>query len=1152
MTNIDMENVFRISKQASVLPAGYEKLEYIETTGTQYIDTGIIPTRANSTEVRVKLVETEVFTTNNGFGSDSNLNAVNTSTYWRLNGKVTETLRQVGTVCNITLKHTSQGRYYNVNGEEGYGTGSERVSNFLIGQLGGFSNYSLKAKWYSCEMLENDTLVRSFIPAKRTSDNAIGMYDLVTNIFFPNAGTGSFTAGPAVEVTKISQNNNVIWERAIPLTSNKDDEITFRSTRNKSKNLINLATVTDGYYYDANGNYLSSAQARLTDFISAKSSESYTWVGAVTGGNLNLRISYFDSNKNFISQDVRAITSTTAINIQITSPSNTQYIRISGNYIGTNRFIWENMMFVEGSVAPTTYQPYWNTLPELNAYGKTEQRTQEKLWGRYVPIQTLSPSTYPMKDSEGRIAVQDIGLDGTQTGVYGYYNEATNTFTQVSGMTGSALEQISYIEGTGSQYILPNLTGNVRWKIVAEGTKQNAQQVLASSSQSGADGTWIGEIGSTGKWGIGDNVASTVDVSTKAELEIDFTSTTQNGMINGELIAHPSSAVHNTWALMGTSTGNYCFNGKLFSAQAIQNNVIVRDYIPIKAGAVYCLLDKVNWEIVGSASGTGFNGSSAVIVPDDIVCNNGVIKYGYKDINANLPTGYERLEYIADDINNGTKTVIIDTGIAGNNDNLEFEFEAYYDTYELYGRFFGNYVADASNGWRIILASQNQALFNANKSCSGGDTFGLLKDQWNHVIFNKTFATINDNAYSVRHTREGATNNANISIFSFLSSTNHRYIGLRCKYFIIRDNGVLVRTFIPAKRNSDNVVGMYDLVTNTFITNAGTGSFTAGNVIQRELYTEGTQEKITVSGKNLFDKSKAVLGDISATTGEPVSTFTYRFVSDFIKVNEGDTISFSGKMMYVGYSDEYDCSFIKAFYDSNKNFISGSRLTANTPLTIPTGVSYVRIEGYNTTMASGHTVDLDSIKVMIVKGSTVATYEPYHAPQTALAEMLNKVGTYTDIQEISTGAVTKNVGIKVLDGTESWGEYTYGGSPLSFQISINDMIETASSTSSTNFSNTHFQWVSVLWGKSDIGYAVSTMKRMFFRRNTTDTLDTWKAYLASEYANGTPVIVLYPLATSTTQTTTPQAININKGTYKAITEGSLSDLQIDAKYLGND
>ena len=39
---------------------------------------------------------------------------------------------------------------------------------------------------------------------------------------------------------------------------------------------------------------------------------------------------------------------------------------------------------------------------------------------------------------------------------------------------------------------------------------------------------------------------------------------------------------------------------------------------------------------------------------------------------------------------------------------------------------------------------------------------------------------------------------------------------------------------------------------------------------------------------------------------------------------------------------------------------------------------------------------------------------------TATTEMLLKIGDYQDEQEILSGAVTRKVGIKVLDGTENW------------------------------------------------------------------------------------------------------------------------------------
>lgn len=49
--------------------------------------------------------------------------------------------------------------------------------------------------------------------------------------------------------------------------------------------------------------------------------------------------------------------------------------------------------------------------------------------------------------------------------------------------------------------------------------------------------------------------------------------------------------------------------------------------------------------------------------------------------------------------------------------------------------------------------------------------------------------------------------------------------------FKIWNGNVMVKNFVPAKRNSDSVFGFYDTINNVFYTNAGTGNFTGGNEI---------------------------------------------------------------------------------------------------------------------------------------------------------------------------------------------------------------------------------------------------------------------------------------------------------------------------------
>lgn len=61
------------------------------------------------------------------------------------------------------------------------------------------SNYKTAQKLYSCEIYDDGALVNKLIPCKRKSDSVLGMYDIVTNTFYTNNGTGSFTYGSEVE-----------------------------------------------------------------------------------------------------------------------------------------------------------------------------------------------------------------------------------------------------------------------------------------------------------------------------------------------------------------------------------------------------------------------------------------------------------------------------------------------------------------------------------------------------------------------------------------------------------------------------------------------------------------------------------------------------------------------------------------------------------------------------------------------------------------------------------------------------------------------------------------------------------------------------------------------------------------------------------------
>lgn len=190
-----------VKHKAEKLWGRYVPCEYIESSDTQYIDTGIIPTVAKETDILLKISANTLGGQTEGFGSNSNLNVVSESVssgYWRLNAIVTAIPRVIDEVVDIELKQTSSGRYYKIKTEEGYGSKVENSVSFWLGTLNGAA-YKFKGKYYSVIIKENNTLVRDFIPVKDVVSNVYGLWDRVEGKFYGNAGTGAFTGGELIQ-----------------------------------------------------------------------------------------------------------------------------------------------------------------------------------------------------------------------------------------------------------------------------------------------------------------------------------------------------------------------------------------------------------------------------------------------------------------------------------------------------------------------------------------------------------------------------------------------------------------------------------------------------------------------------------------------------------------------------------------------------------------------------------------------------------------------------------------------------------------------------------------------------------------------------------------------------------------------------------------
>ena len=86
-----------------------------------------------------------------------------------------------------------------------------------------------------------------------------------------------------------------------------------------------------------------------------------------------------------------------------------------------------------------------------------------------------------------------------------------------------------------------------------------------------------------------------------------------------------------------------------------------------------------------------------------------------------------------------------------------------------------------------------------------------------------------DNRWYVRYMNPNP-----LTIFGRVNS-NNIFSGAYIKISEVRikkSNGDIQKKYVPCKQNSDNTLWMCEIIGGNFFTNAGTGTFTAGPVVQ--------------------------------------------------------------------------------------------------------------------------------------------------------------------------------------------------------------------------------------------------------------------------------------------------------------------------------
>ena len=388
-------------KQTFYLPDEYTQLEFIESSGTQYIDTGY---KANQkTEYEVEFSYSSMLSSSNGFvigsriSSDSeNISLTcdfgdtfvgrgNTYAHLSIPTIINQKYKFKVTENSIIRDGTVISQIANNFGDE---TGTYNVRLFNLNQNGVFTR-NFSGKIYNCKIWDNGELVREFIPCKRNGDSILGMYDTVNNVFYTNAGSGTFTAG---QEQRVSPNYPASIE-----------------TVGSNVNEFDKSTVELGFRIDATGSLYASSNYAASDFIPVIPNSTHT-INYIAG--VYHRTGYYDTNKQFIESNT---TDTT-----FTVPNNCYFIRLS-----MDKDFIDNAKLEPGGKA-TPYSPYGMGSVEIENVNKN-----------FIKIQEMNKTEIGLDISTNKNVVNINGTATSGTNIYNFFEDiklkkGTYTFSFIS------------------------------------------------------------------------------------------------------------------------------------------------------------------------------------------------------------------------------------------------------------------------------------------------------------------------------------------------------------------------------------------------------------------------------------------------------------------------------------------------------------------------------------------------------------------------------------------------------------------------------------------------------------------------------------------------------------------------------------------------
>ncbi|MBO4622368.1 MAG: hypothetical protein J5691_00640 [Bacilli bacterium] len=523
-------------------------------------------------------------------------------------------------------------------------------------------------------------------------------------------------------------------------------------------------------------------------------------------------------------------------------------------------------------------------------------------------------------------------------------------------------------------------------------------------------------------------------------------------------------------------------------------------------------------------------------------------------------------DYIETDSTTNIVGVKIDTGIAADVDDMIFEIK----------------VKPSTGSWYIFQARENNPIWGVNGSTNSNTILAgwngtqnimsssltrnnthtyfirLAFKNGNGTLYVKDLTSDEENTQTCTYTyTSGTTNN----IYLFGNSTGDTLGSGNVIYYAkLYKSGELVGYYIPAKDNQ-NVAGFYDAISGTFKTPTN-GSLTAGEEITTPIADPYcpvdivcNNGKVKISS-NEFDPDAVELGYYrdKANNGAKTSA-SYNFLTGYMPVKPNTSYVLYGRKKSNNGLSSYNRIH---WFDSDLNYISTNDYTKDTigKGTSPANAAYAQgsinesggtstattqeiIDSYNWTFREG-TAEQAFVKFGIVAEGQKETLSDTLGNTSTCENLFQTHTDYQDSQSVLDGVISRACRVKILNGGEVWNTAT-GHDNAFIGLFLTDKISGAAPAPICS----HFKPTSA-WTEFDKPEVMSMIltnsnSNCVIKMVGIDTVADFKEYLRSQYLAGTPVLVVYTLAETTTE-------NVNKQYLRkspvSVTQGSLPNLEI--------